>query len=95
MVTDPEARHTMDFWMGCIQLVAVGTLLYNALMHILPEVYGKGHSHEHVHHEVGSIQDKEESMEKQDERPNRSIQLMTLIAGLVTAELLTLAPHPH
>ena len=95
MLTDEEARHTMDFWMGIVQLLAVGTLLYNALMHILPEVFGKAHGQEHSHQELGSIQEKGVSKEEHEERPARSIQMMTLIAGLVTAELLTLAPHPH
>ena len=74
----------MNFWMGVIQLIAVGTLLYNALMHILPEVYGKGHSHEQQH-DHGSIQEKTETKEEQGDRYGRSIQLATLVGGLFTA----------
>ena len=73
MLTDEESRHTMDFWMGIVQLLAVGTLLYNALMHILPEVFGKAHGQEHNHHELGSIQEKGVSEEEHEERPARSI----------------------
>ena len=84
----------MNFWMGVIQLIAVGTLLYNALMHILPEVYGKGHSHEQQH-DHGNIQEKTETKQEQGDRFGRSIQLATLVGGLFTAQLLSLAPHPH
>ena len=48
IANDEAAKHNLDFWTGYILLIAVGTLLYIALMHILPEVYKSEHCHSHI-----------------------------------------------
>ena len=98
IANDEEAKHTLNFWTGYILLIAVGSLLYITLMHILPEVYTQEH-HDH-HHEYDEEFEENEglSLKKNYEEPktfSRGVQLATLIAGMFTAELLLLAPHPH
>ena len=93
IANDEEAKQVLNWWTGYILLIAVGSLLYITLMHILPEVYSQEHQHGHLHeHEDEPI------MKKEDNQPqtfDRGIQLATLIAGMFTSELLLLAPHPH
>jgi len=39
MVDDLKGKETLNWWMGFTLLIAVGTLTYITLMHILPEVF--------------------------------------------------------
>lgn len=96
---DIEKESTINFWTGFILLIAVGTLLYITLMHILPEVYAMEHNHPHEEHDnhehrVNDSHDIDEKSEKSN-KPSRGVQVVTLLAGLLTAELLAFAPHPH
>ena len=38
-INDPYARESLNWWTGFTLLIAVGTLTYITLMHILPEVF--------------------------------------------------------
>ena len=100
IANDEEAKQTLNWYTGYILLIAVGSLLYITLMHILPEVYTQEH-HDQCHEyddafkeedEMGVIQGKDDNVPK---KFDRGVQLATLIAGMFTAELLLLAPHPH
>lgn len=62
-IDDPYSKESLNWWMGFTLLIAVGTLTYITLMHILPEVFfasghedhdhfgGEDHDHDHVHDE--------------------------------------------
>ena len=48
-IDDPYRKEQLNWWTGFTLLIAVGTLTYITLMHILPEVfYSDGHEdHDH------------------------------------------------
>ena len=48
-IDDPYARETLNWWTGFTLLIAVGTLTYITLMHILPEVFFNSGHEEHDH----------------------------------------------
>ena len=53
-VDDPLRREELNWWTGFVLLIAVGTLTYITLMHILPEVFNSnGHDeHDHFHDDL-------------------------------------------
>ena len=96
---DEETIQTLNYWTGVILLMAAGTLLYTTMLHILPEVYFDNGDHHHHHHhdlpmidingqrdeESGKVDQKYKEKEVKEERPCKSLQLATLVAGLFTA----------
>ena len=48
-INDPMQRETLNWWTGFTLLIAVGTLTYITLVHILPEVYFMSGHEEHDH----------------------------------------------
>ena len=73
-------------------------------MHILPEVYAREHHHPHEEHDSHEHAINQDDDEKNHGHPtekghsdkfSRGVQLVTLIAGMFTAELLAMAPDPH
>ena len=49
---DPERVEELNWWTGFTLLIAVGTLTYITLMHILREVYLEDGHDEHEHGEL-------------------------------------------
>ena len=83
----------MNFWTGYVLLIACGTLLYITLMNMLPEVYGREEGDcDDIIPEVPEDKSKDETEESKTY--GRGVQLMTLLTGLLTAELLSFAPDP-
>ena len=88
--TDEEEKHTINFWNGFVLLIAVGTLLYITMMHILPEVYSHNHDHAHAHeHEFTPINDEDDEKNhghgvKEKDDVSRGCKLITLLCGLYT-----------
>ena len=71
--SDEEKKQTINFWTGYILLIAVGTLLYITLMHILPEVYGNEHTHMHGHEHADDEKNHGHPVKGKDEKSNRGV----------------------
>ena len=83
----------MNFWTGYVLLIACGTLLYITLMNMLPEVYGREEGEcDDIIPDVPEEKNKSETDE--NKTYGRGVQLITLLAGLLTAEALSFAPDP-
>ena len=65
----------MDSWNGYILLVAVGSLIYIVLLHILPEVYFEDEDN----HDQGS-----KTKKAKDEKPSQGAKFFVLLAGIFT-----------
>jgi len=72
-IDDPYRQETLNWWMGFTLLIAVGTLTYITLMHILPEVY-LGSDHEDHDHLSSGNNDEEEKMRLLDQPDEESKQ---------------------
>ena len=72
-IDDPYARESLNWWTGFTLLIAVGTLNFITLVHILPEVFfqsGDGHEdHDHFgndqnhDHDLSHVQDGQKNAE--------------------------------
>ena len=82
---DEKSVQTLNYWNGLIMLVSVGTLLYITTMHMLPEVYGSSHTHEHAIQAPETLK----SEDKEEPETSRGVKLATLILGINAAFLLT------
>ena len=74
----------LQFWVGILLLVSAGSFLYVATIHILPEVFGEGAQ---SHHHEGQA-DKNDILSKLPAHFSKSIELLTMMAGLVAPFIL-------
>jgi zinc transporter ZupT len=77
------------FWVGILLLLSAGSFLYVATIHILPEVYCNTDIHRpHTHHHLP------EDHVHDEEHYSKPIELLSIMAGLLTPNLL-LVIHEH
>ena len=78
----------MDYWNGYILLVAIGTLIYIVMLHMLPEVYFNEEEDDHDFAAKSSESDKskykkkkQEKEEKDDEKQLSQISKFSVLIG--------------
>lgn len=69
-IDNEYAKETLNWWMGFTLLIAVGTLTYITLMHILPEVFLSDHDNEDHDHFGNDDEEEKEGLLDSTEQNN-------------------------
>ena len=75
-IDDPYARECLNWWMGFTLLIAVGTLNYITLMHILREVFfeEEGSHEDHDHFGNGAGEENQDMVDEKHATDYRELQ---------------------